>query len=362
MNEPIITNTEQAREFYIQYVHNCPRPSVDLDDAFTPETLNAYHEHSSSELELQWSLEKFLEYYSRIKPKNSDNLKLLKEAWRWHTECTPVKLVAEKLEIMMAESRGTPDEKLVDCVCSTAMWTHINKSDESEEQLLLRLMELCEPFVSEEQNERMRLKVVGPVSEEEAKRQYRINHFGDKPDYFQTYTAERGFHRFATPENMLKWKQEYFDEWTDKSYFLSKKDMGWVNVIELGGLYYGIYSRENLEKLYDKLSDYKHSAAADQYWDIAFHIVSNLSKRLFEDGEFELLERFYKLAENLLKDAPKSWEKDYFGKHTLKDIAEYRALMKEKNDGNGNGGKTRSLFDKIAGYLKKRNKQESRNG
>lgn len=332
MKQPTITNTEQARAFYKEEVHGCPRPSVDLYDLFTPETLKAYEEHSSRELEHRWALEEFEKYFSQIKAGNPDNLKLLKNAWEWYNDDAPVKLVAEKLEIMLNDSNGRPDKTLLKCLLTTAGYSEINKDDKSEEQVLIRLMELCRPFASEEENERLRFKIAGPDSEEEAKRQYRINHFHDKPDYFQTYTAERGFHSFATPENMLKWKQEYFDVWTGKEYFLDKDNMLWVNVIELGALYYGIYSKENTQKLYDKLADYKNCAALDQYRQIACDIVSHLSKRLFEDGEYDMLESFYRLALDLLDDAPDCWDKEYFGNHALDMIEEYRGLMEKLDD------------------------------
>lgn len=332
MEQPIITNSEQARDFYKNHVHGCPRGS-DLYDVFTPETLKAYEEHSSQELEHQWAFEEFEKYFSQIKPKNRDNLKLLKNAWEWHDSHTvPVKLAAEKLEIMLNECNGNPDKTLLKCLLETAGYNEINKDDKSEEQTLVRLMELCRPFVSEEEIERLRFKIVGPASEEETKRKYRINHFSDKSDRFQTITAEQNFKRFATPENMLKWKQEYFDEWTGKEYFLDKENMQWVNVIELGALYYGIYSKENTQKLYDKLSDYKNCAAADQYWKIAYDIVSHLSKRLFEDGEYDMLESFYQLALDILDDAPDCWNKEYFGNHALNTIEEYRGLMEKIDD------------------------------
>lgn len=334
MEQPKITNTEQARDFYKRYVHGCPRGS-DLYETFTPETLKAYEEHSSNELELQWCFEEFEKSFSQITPKNPDNHKLLKSAWEWHNESTPIRTVAEKLEIMMNDCYGNPAQALLYCIISTAMWTHINKSDKDEEKLLLRLMELCEPYTDDEEREQLRLRIVGPASEEEAKRQYRLNHFSDDHngvfDDFQTNTAEQNFKRFATLENMLKWKQEYFDEWTGKDYFLSEENMHWVSVIELGALNYGIYSKENLQKLYDKLSDYKNCAAVDQYWHIAYEIVSTLSKRMFEDREYDMLEKFFQLAVNLLNDAPDCWEKEYFGSQSLGTIEEYRALMDGKN-------------------------------
>lgn len=333
MKQPIINDTKQAKAFYLNNIHGCPR-GCDLYETFTPETLKAYEEHSSKELELQWCLERFERFFSRIAPKNPDNHKLLRAAWEWRNECTPIRTVAEKLEIMMSECNGAPDKILLDCVISTAMYTHINKSDMEEEKLLLRLMELCGPYAEDEQRERMRLRIAGPDSEEETKRQYRINHFSDYRDSvfdsFQTNTAEQKFLRYATPENMQRWKQEYFDEWTGKDYFLSKENMQWVSVIELAGLNYGIYSKENIQKLYDKLSDYKSCAAVDQYWHIAYEIVSNLSKRLFEDGEYDMLERFFQLAADMLDNAPDCWDKEYFGSQTLNSIKEYRKLIEEK--------------------------------
>lgn len=332
MEQPIITNTEQARDFYKKHVHGCPRGS-DLYDVFTSETLKAYEEHSSWELRRQWEFEEFEKFFSQIKAKNPDNLKLLKNAWEWYDSHTvPVKLAAEKLEIILNECNGKPDKTLLKCLLETAGHNEINKDDKSEEHTLVRLMELCRPFASEEENERLRFKIVGPDSEEEAKREYRINRFSDKSDRFLTHTAEQNFKRFATPENMLKWKQEYFDEWTGKEYFLDKDNMRWVNVIELGALYYGIYGKENTQKLYDKLSDYKNCAAAEQYWQIAYDTVSHLSKRLFEDGEYDMLESFYQLALDILDDAPDCWNKEYFGKHALNTIEEYRGLMEEIDD------------------------------
>lgn len=332
MKQPNITNTEQAREFYKKYVHDCPR-SCDLYDVFTPETLNAYEEHSSQELEHRWAFEEFEKYFSRIAPKNPENHKLLENAWEWRNDDTPVKLVAEKLEIMLNDCGGKPDKKLSECLLVTAGYSEINKDDKSEEQTLVRLMELCRSFASEEENERLRFKIIGPESEEETKRDYRINGFSDRADRFQTHTAEQKFKRFATPQNMLKWKQEYFDEWTGKEYFLFKENMYSVNLVELAGLNFGIYSKENTQKLYDKLSDYKNCAAEDQYWHIAYEIVSHLSKRLFEDGEYDMLELFYQLAVDMLDNAPDCWDKEYFGSHALDTIEEYRGLIGEKLNG-----------------------------
>lgn len=330
MKQPKITNTEQARDFYKEHVHGCPR-GCDLYDVFTPETLKAYEEHSSPELREQWSLEEFEKYFSQISPKNGENPRLLKRAWEWRDACRPrVKLVAEKLEIMLNECNGKPDKTLLKCLLTTAGYSEIDKDDKSEEQTLVRLMEMYRPFASEEENERLRFKIIGPDSEAEAKREYRINHFSDKPDRFRTHAAEQNFRRFATPENMLKWKQEYFDEWTGEEYFLDKENMQWVNVIELGALYYGIYSKENTQKLYDKLADYKNCAAADQYWHIAYDTVSHLSKRLFEDGEYDMLEEFYELALDILDNAPDCWDKEYFGNHALNMIEDYRARIEEK--------------------------------
>lgn len=332
MKQPKITNTEQAREFYKKYVHGCPR-GCDLYDAFTPETLNAYEEHSSQELEHQWAFEEFEKIFSQIKPNNSKNLVLLENAWEWRNGDTPVKLIAEKLEIMMNECNGKPDKKLLDCLLVTAGYGEINKDDKSEEQVLIRLMELCRPFVSEEEIERLRFKIIGPESGEETKREYKINGFSDRSDSFQTHAAEQKFKRFATPENMLKWKREYFDEWTEKEYFLDKENMYSVNLIELAALNFGIYSKENTQRLYDKLSDYRNCAAEDQYWQIAYEIVMNLSRRLFEDGEYDMLEDFYMLALDILDDAPDCWDKEYFGSHALDMIEDYRARIEEKLNG-----------------------------
>ena len=332
MKQPTITNTEQAREFYKKYIHSCPRGS-DLYDAFTPETLTAYEEHSSRELEHKWAFEEFEKYFLQIKPKNPDNPKLLENAWEWRNDDTPVKLVAEKLEILLNECKGKPDKMLLDCLLVTAGYSEINKNDKSEEQTLVRLMELCRSFASEEENERLRFKIVGPESEEETKRDYRINGFSDRSDHFQTNSAEQKFKRFATPENMLKWKQEFFDEWTEKEYFLDKDNMYSVNLVELAGLNFGIYSKENTQKLYYKLSDYKNCAAADQYWHLAYEIVFHLSKRLFENGEYDMLESFYMLALDMLDDAPDCWDKEYFGSHALDMIEEYRGRIEEKLNG-----------------------------
>lgn len=332
MEQPKITNSEQARDFYKMYIHSCPR-GCDLYDAFTPETLKAYEEHSSRELERKWAFEEFEKYFSQIAPKNSDNHKLLNKAWEWHNDYTPVKLVAEKLEIMLNDSGGKPDAKLLDCMLATAGHSEINKDDKSEEQILVRLMELCRPHISEEKADELRFKIVGPESEDETKRKYRINGFSDRSSRFQTVTAEQNFKRFATPENMLKWKQEYFDEWTGREYYLSKENLYSVSLIELAGLNYGIYSKENTQKLYDKLSDYKNCAAVDQYWHIAYEIVSSLSKRLFEDGEYDMLERFFRLAVDMLDNAPDTSDKEYFGSHTLDDIERYRGLIEEKLNG-----------------------------
>ncbi len=333
MEQPKITNTKQARDFYKRYVHGCPR-GCDLYEAFTPETLKAYEEHSSDELELQWCFEEFEKYFSQITSKNPGNHKLLKSAWEWHNECTPIRTVAEKLETMMNDCNGKPDKTLLKCVISAALETDINKSDEEEEKLLMRLMELCEPYVNGEERDQLRLKITGPVSEAEAKHQYMLNRFSYDPDSisddFQTNAAEQNFRRFATPENMLKWKQEYFDEWTGKEYFFSKENMQCVSVIELGARNYGIYSRKNLQKLFDKLSDYKNCAAEDQYWHIAYELVSNLSKRLFEDEEYDMLEKFFQLAVKMLCDAPDCWSREYFGSHALDIIDQYRDLMDEK--------------------------------
>ena len=330
MKQPDITNSEQAGEFYKKYVHDCPRGS-DLYDAFTPETLRAYEEHSSRELEHKWAFEEFEKYFSQITSGNPDNLKLLRDAWGWHNDDTPVKLVAEKLEILLNECNGKPDKMLIECLLVTAGYSEINKDDKSEEETLVRLMELCKPFISEEKADELRFKIVGPNSEEETKLDYRINGFSDRSDRFQTNTAEQSFKRFATPENYLKWKQEYFNEWTDKEYFLDKESMYSVNLIELAGLNYGIYSKENIQKLYDKLSDYKNCAAEDQYWQIAYEIVMHLSRRLFEDGEYDMLETFYRLAEDMLNSAPESWDKEYFGSHTIDTIEDYRSQMEKSN-------------------------------
>lgn len=332
MEQPKITNSEQARDFYKMYVHSCPR-GCNLYDTFTPETLKAYEDNSSRELERKWAFEEFEKYFSQIAPKNSDNHKLLNKAWEWHNDYTPVKLVAEKLEIMMNDSGGAPDAKLLDCMLATAGFTEINKDDKSEEQALVRLMDLCRPLISEEKADELRFKIAGPESEEETKREYRMNGFSDKSNRFQTITAEQNFKRFATPENMLKWKQEYFDEWTGSEYHFSKENIYSVNLIELAGLNYGIYSKENTQKLYDKLSDYKNCAAVDQYWHIAYEIVSSLSKRLFEDGEYDMLECFFRLAVDMLDNAPDCWDKEYFGSHTLDDIERYRGLIEEKLNG-----------------------------
>ncbi|MBD5384032.1 MAG: hypothetical protein HDR72_03420 [Ruminococcaceae bacterium] len=332
MKQPDITNSEQAREFYKKYIHDCPR-GCDLYDAFTLETLKAYEENSSRELEHRWAFEEFEKYFSQIAPKNPNNPELLKKAWEWRNDDTPVKLVAEKLEIMMNECNGKPDKMLLDCLLVMAGYGEINKNDKSEEQTLVRLMELCRPFVSEEENERLRFKIIGPDSEEETKREYKINGFSDKSNRFQTITAEQNFRRFATLENMLRWKQEYFDELTDKEYFLDKESMYSVNLVELAGLNYGVYSKENTRKLYDKLSGYKNCAAEDQYWHIAYEIVSHLSRRLFEDGEYDMLESFYRLALDMLDNAPDCWDKEYFGSHALDMIEEYRGLIEEKSGG-----------------------------
>lgn len=257
---------------------------------------------------------------------------MLKDAWKWYENSTPVKLVAEKLEIMMSECGGKPDKSLIGCLHITAKYSEIDKFDRHDERTLFRLMELVKPYLSEEENEALRFKVAGPDTEDEAKRFYKAIHFSDRSDCFQTNTAEKKFKQFATPENMIKWKQGYFDEWTSKEYFLNKDNMQWVNVIELGALYYGIYSRENTQKLYDKLADYKNCAAADLYWKIAFDTVSHLSKRLFEDGEYDMLERFYRLAIEILNDAPDCWEKEYFGKFTLDTVKKYREHMEKFDD------------------------------
>ncbi len=336
MKQPIITNTEQAKEFYLENIHDCPRGS-DLYEAFTPETIKAYERNSSRELERQWCFERFERSYSRITAGNPDNLKLLNDAWEWRDESTPIQTVAEKLEIMMSECGGKPSKTLLDCVISTVMETCIDKSNANEEKLLVRLMELCEPYADDESRMRMRLLIVGPQSEEEAKRQYRMNHFCNvrerMADSFQTFTAERAFSGFATPENTLKWKQEYFDEWTSGEYVLSKDNMNWVNLIDLVVPSYGIYSTENLAKLYNKLADYKNCAADNQYWHIAYEIVNELSKPLFGLGEFDWLKKFYELSADIFDDAPQSWEREYFGNYALEKMEEYLSLIEEKRNG-----------------------------
>lgn len=331
MKQPIITDTEQAKAFFLNNIHGCPR-GCDLYEAFTPDTLKAYEEHSSEELELQWCLEQFEKYFSQIRPNNPDNHKLLNKAWEWHNEDTPIKLVAEKLEIMLNDSNSKPDAKLLDCMLEAAGESEINKDDKSEEQTLIRLMELCRPFIPEEKADRLRFMIVGPVSEEETRRQYRMNGFCGESYHFQTATAEQNFKRYATPENMLRWKQEYFDEWTGKEYYLSEESTGLVSVVELAALN-GVYSRENTQKLYNKLSDYKNCAAPDQYWHLAFEMVSKLSKHLFDDGEYDMLKKFYELAADMLDDAPKSRNRDYFGNLALKDMERYLNLIEEKRNG-----------------------------
>lgn len=320
-----ITNEEQARQFYVEMVHPCPRPSVDIPD----DEMNEYHAHSSHELELQWKSEEFERYISQIKPKNPDNIKLLSEAWKWQNDdSTPIKVMAEKLELMMEESGGNPDKLLADCLISTTIWNKINKSDESEVRTLLRLMELAEPFADEEQRERMRFSIIGFDNESEAKQYYKMNQFHVDSDNFQTDTAERSFEKFATPENMLRWKQEYFDEWTDTKYFLNKENMGWVNLIELVTLNYGIYSIKNMKKLYNKLSDYRYCVSIDQYEYIAFYMEKVL-ERLYKEGEYELLERFVNLTEKILEDTPESFYKNYFLNHTPEIIEKYRAFIRD---------------------------------
>lgn len=331
MNQPKITNSEQARNFYKKHIHGCPR-GCDLYDTFTPETLKAYEDNSSQELEDKWAFEEFEKFFAQIAPKNPDNHKLLNKAWEWYNESTPVKFVAEKLEIMLNDSNGKPDAKLLDCMLEAAGDSEINKVDKSEEQTLIRLMDLCCPFISEEKADKLRFMIVGPVSEEETKQQYRMNGFCGESYHFQTVTAEQNFKRYATPENMLRWKQEYFDEWTGKEYYLSKENTGLVSVVELAALK-GIYGKENTQKLYNKLSDYKNCAAPDQYWHLAFEAVSKLSKPLFDDGEYDMLNKFYELAADMLDDAPKSWNRDYFGNLALKDMEEYLNLIEEKRNG-----------------------------
>lgn len=330
MKQPVITNTEQAREFYINEVRPCPR-GCDLYDAFTPETLKAYEEHSSEELERQWRLEEFERYFSQIGAGKGYDPGLLKRAWEWYDDDTPVKYTAEKLEILFNECGGKPDKLLTDCIFTAACYSEIDKNDEDSERALARLMELCTPFVSVEDADRLRLKISGPNSEDDAKRQYRMNWFSDKADGFQTHIAERNFKRFATPENMLIWKQEYFDEWTDKAYHI--ETVSGVDLVSLAAPHYGIYGRENLEKLYVKLSDYKSCADFDCFRSLSYDIVMKLSEPLYSDGEFELLERFYALALDMMDDAPDCPEKVNLGNIALDKIEHYHALMEEKRNG-----------------------------
>ncbi|MCM1165805.1 MAG: hypothetical protein NC299_11665 [Lachnospiraceae bacterium] len=327
MEQPIIASTEQARDFYIRYLCHCPRGS-DLYEAFSPEILSSYEEHSSEELEKQWAFEEFDRYFSQISLGNKDNNELLDKAWEWQKESTPVKYIAEKLEIMMSECDNDPSDMLIERIFETAVGSDVDKNSAEDEKALRRLLELCEPYITSDKADKLRFRIIGPETEEEAKQLYVINRFSDKHDsrHFRTLAAERNFQRFATPENLLKWKQEYFDEHTEKSFFIDA-DALLVSFIELIRPRYGIYSDENLQKLYDKLSDYKNCAAPDQYWRIAYSLERSLSQLLYDDGKFDLLEKFYKLAADILDDAPDSWDKEYFGSQTLDSIKEYRGLM-----------------------------------
>lgn len=318
-----VTNEEEARRLYLGAIYNNSRYHEDI----SPREIEEYRAHSSGKLEVKWVREACEEYLRQIERGNPGNKSLFHQALWYYNNSIPIKLVLEKLEILISE--GCIPEDQLKKVLIRATDTFINRSDESEEQALLRIMELAEPYANEWEREYMRFMIIGPCSKDEAKRCYRKLHFNNGSSDFKTNVAISRYQQFISPENMLRWKQEYFDEWTGKGYFLNKADLEWVNLIELVSQDYGIYSRENMEKLYNKLADYKNCIDVDEYGGIVFDIKGKVFERLYTEGEYELLERFIKLAEKIYKNVSDTRYKDYFLKDFPKKAEKYRTLLKE---------------------------------
>lgn len=322
-----VTNEEEARRLYLGAMYNNSRYFEDVSQ----QEIAQYRAHSSPELESKWVREMCKKYLLQVEPNNPKNKSLFYEVLWYYNNSVPVKLVLEKLEIAISE-HCISDHELKKFLIRAAD-SYINRSDESEEQALRQIMKLAEPYADEQEREYMRFRIIGPCSEDEAKRCYRRLHFRSKPEDFKTNTAANRYEQFASPENMLRWKQEYFDEWTSKEYYLDKGALCWVNLIELAMQNYDIYNRENTEKLYNKLVDYKHCADIDQYEDIVFDIKGKVFEKLYNEHEYDQLERFIDLAERIYKAAPDSWNKNYFLKDLPKKTAEYRALLKQARKG-----------------------------
>ncbi len=326
----IIHSPEEAKEFYLQDYSLCPSRHR---DEYPSETMDSYHQFATRALEEQWEQEEYESLMAQITPDNPQNLAIFSRAMKRHTRTMPLSPIADKMEIL-AKGVLTEDAAvfLLDRALSLAGFSQIARNAPQELAALDRLMVLAQYLLTycsakdaekyQDAMTRNRLKIYGPENAQEAEQLYRECLCRIRP--LQTESAERKFAAFVGEATELQWRQKLFDERTAPDFCLDQHAI--VDELDLLKPYYGIYSRENAERLYRKLADFRNCLQPKNYLSKAHGITMHIAEILYQEKEPDLLERFLDLTEEILREAE---DDRYFYRFTQRDVQKYRALLRE---------------------------------
>ena len=279
---------------------------------------------------MQWDAEEYEHLLEQVTFGNPQNHILTYDAWkRYHPNHCNAALLIEKLK---TAASAIPNERyaarLRNTILTTSENIHISASTEEQCRQLHELLVLAyrmverypDPF-SEKQFERCRLKICGPASKQEAERLYRLNSFHSP--CFQTDKAKKCYASFADRAQEILWDQEYFEELTAKEVRLDRLEFPDVYAI-----FSRVYSRENAERLYQKFSDFRNCLSEERGHMRAEEISSRVTYSLWEHEDYDLVERFLSLAEDLLAYDPRA---KYLGQQAERNIKKkkYRERLEE---------------------------------
>ncbi len=317
---------EWAKSYWLYTWSLCPgRDRMELP----PEEVDAYQRIATRELEAQWDAEECCRLLTLVRRDNPQNVVLVRDAWRRYRPALCDGLLL--LEQLKTAAEGVTAEHEAVLLCRTLVEVLEGFPPAPDtphllprlKRLLFLGQTLAERFPRaagcKDALERCRLKLYGPATTSEAERLYRLCRFRS-PDFPAADARER-YAAFADAAQERLWDQAYFEELTAEGVCLDV-----LGFPDMYAMLHRAYSRENAERLYRKMADFRHCLSKERGHMRAEDITSRVARTLWEEGAYDLLERFLSLAEEMLAYDPKG---AYHRDPIDRKITEYREKLKE---------------------------------
>lgn len=303
----IVTSEEEARNFYL---YGFKGSGHDLHECFHNQEIEAYYSFSNSELEKEWAEEECSRMMAKILSGGHSKYSkyhYFKEAQNWYRKSNyPLDEYLKAAEITSSEH--LTDTEALDF--AEALITAAGRAAANESNLV-RMTELIGGTVKKYSIEKLaskqwkaesviknyrilRTKILGVSDLEEAEKAYTDSKFYMK---FRTKTAEQRWNSLVTEEHKLLWKQKFID------CTLSAENQ-FVDMLCVRLIAEELFSCENAEKLYKRLTDYQNCLYRSEY-DSAVDYIAEIVRLLFEHDSYKLLRNYAVLSSKILEELRK---------------------------------------------------------